>query len=46
MLKKVLFSAIVAVSVSTNAMAADFVLKLSHVVSENTPKGKAVLFFE
>ena len=46
MLKKVLFSAIVAVAVSTNAMAADFVLKFSHVVSENTPKGKAALFFE
>ena len=46
MLKKVLFSAIVAAAVSTNAMAADFVLKFSHVVSENTPKGKAALFFE
>ena len=46
MLKKVLFSAVVAVAVSTSAMAADFVLKFSHVVSENTPKGKAALFFE
>ena len=46
MLKKVLFSAVVAAAVSTNAMAADFVLKFSHVVSENTPKGKAALFFE
>ncbi len=46
MLKKVLFSAVVAVSVSTSAMAADYVLKFSHVVSENTPKGKAAKFFE
>ena len=46
MLKKVLFSAVVAAAVSANAMAADFVLKFSHVVSENTPKGKAALFFE
>ena len=46
MLKKVIFSAVVAVSVSTSAMAADYVLKFSHVVSENTPKGKAALFFE
>jgi len=46
MLKKVLFSAVVAAAVSTNAIAADFVLKFSHVVSENTPKGKAALFFE
>ena len=46
MLKKVLFSAVVAASVSTSAMAADYVLKFSHVVSENTPKGKAAKFFE
>ena len=46
MLKKIVISAIVAGAVSTSAMAADFVLKFSHVVSENTPKGKAAVFFE
>jgi len=46
MLKKVLFSVVVAAAVSTSAMAADYVLKFSHVVSENTPKGKAAKFFE
>jgi len=46
MLKKLFISAVTAVAVSSGAMAADFVLKFSHVVSENTPKGKAALFFE
>ncbi len=46
MIKKVLLSAIVAATMTTAATAADFVLKFSHVVSENTPKGKAALFFE
>jgi len=46
MLKKILISAIAVVAVSTSAMAADYVLKFSHVVSENTPKGKAAVFFE
>jgi len=46
MLKKVLLSAVVAASVSVSAAAADYVLKFSHVVSENTPKGQAALFFE
>ena len=27
-------------------MAADYILKFSHVVSPNTPKGKAAEFFE
>ncbi len=46
MVKKILLSTVLAVSMSTSAAAADFVLKFSHVVSENTPKGKAALFFE
>ena len=46
MVKKVLLSAALAVTMSSLAMGADFVLKFSHVVSENTPKGKAALFFE
>jgi len=46
MVKKVLLSAVLAATMSTAAMGADFVLKFSHVVSENTPKGKAALFFE
>jgi C4-dicarboxylate-binding protein DctP len=31
---------------ASSAIAAEFTLKFSHVVSENTPKGKAALFFE
>jgi len=46
MVKKLLISAALSVAVSSSLMAADFVLKFSHVVSENTPKGKAALFFE
>jgi len=45
-MKKVLLAASVAVALSVSAGAADFVLKFSHVVSENTPKGQAALFFE
>lgn len=46
MIKKILLSALTAATMTTAATAADFVLKFSHVVSENTPKGKAALFFE
>jgi len=46
MLKKVLISSAAIVAMSVSAMAADYVLKFSHVVSENTPKGKAAKFFE
>jgi len=46
MVKKILLSTAMAVSMSSFALAADYVLKFSHVVSENTPKGKAALFFE
>jgi len=45
-MKKVLLAASVAVALSVSAGAADFVLKFSHVVSENTPKGQAAVFFE
>jgi len=45
-MKKVLLAASVIATMSVSAVAADFVLKFSHVVSENTPKGKAAVFFE
>ena len=32
--------------VASSVMAAEFTLKFSHVVSENTPKGQAAIFFE
>jgi len=46
MVKKILISTALTIAVSTSAMAADYVLKFSHVVSENTPKGQAAKFFE
>jgi len=46
MIKKTLVSISAIVAMSVSAMAADYVLKFSHVVSENTPKGKAAKFFE
>ncbi len=45
-MKKILLAAGVAAALSVSAGAADFVLKFSHVVSENTPKGQAAIFFE
>ncbi len=45
-MKRVLLVAGATVAMSMSAVAADFVLKFSHVVSENTPKGKAAVFFE
>ena len=45
-MKKIILAAGVAAALSVSAGAADFVLKFSHVVSENTPKGKAAVFFE
>ncbi len=45
-MKKIILATAVAVALSVSAGAADFVLKFSHVVSENTPKGQAALFFE
>jgi C4-dicarboxylate-binding protein DctP len=45
-MKKVILVAGLVAAMSISAVAADYVLKFSHVVSENTPKGKAALFFE
>jgi C4-dicarboxylate-binding protein DctP len=45
-MKKVVLAAGLVAAMSLSAVAADYVLKFSHVVSENTPKGKAALFFE
>lgn len=42
-MKKILLSIFV---LSVFSFGAEFVLKFSHVVSENTPKGKAAKFFE
>jgi len=46
MLKKILISAVATAALTVGASAAEYVLKFSHVVSENTPKGKAAKFFE
>ncbi|WP_457606822.1 TRAP transporter substrate-binding protein [Nitratifractor sp.] len=45
-MKKVLLAIGVTAAMSVSAVAADYVLKFSHVVSPNTPKGKAAEFFE
>jgi len=45
-MKKLVLSTLAAAVVATSGMAADFTLKFSHVVSANTPKGKAADFFE
>ncbi len=45
-MKKMVFAAGLTALMSVSAIAADYVLKFSHVVSENTPKGQAALFFE
>ena len=46
MMKKIILGAITSSLLVTAGLSADFTLKFSHVVSENTPKGKAALFFE
>jgi len=46
MIKKILLGAITSSLLVSAGLSADFTLKFSHVVSENTPKGKAALFFE
>jgi len=38
--------ALASLLLASTSFAADYVLKFSHVVSENTPKGKAAKFFE
>jgi C4-dicarboxylate-binding protein DctP len=45
-MKKIILGLSVAVAMSISAVGADYVLKFSHVVSPNTPKGKAAEFFE
>ena len=45
-MKKIVLGAVAASVLAISGMAADYVLKFSHVVSENTPKGKAAKFFE
>jgi len=45
-MKRLLFAVALAVCASAALSAAEYVLKFSHVVSPNTPKGKAADFFE
>jgi len=45
-MKKLISTAVAAAVMATSAMAAEYTLKFSHVVSENTPKGKAAKYFE
>jgi len=40
-MKKSIFGVVAATLLATSGMAADYVMKVSHVVSSNTPKGKA-----
>ncbi|MFK2823818.1 TRAP transporter substrate-binding protein [Arcobacter sp. YIC-80] len=45
-MKKLVLGTIAAAMVATSGLAAEYTLKFSHVVSPNTPKGKAADFFE
>ena len=45
-MKKIILGTVAASVLAVSSMAADYTLKFSHVVSENTPKGKAAKFFE
>ena len=45
-MKKFVIGAVAAAVVATSGLAAEYTLKFSHVVSANTPKGKAADFFE
>ncbi len=45
-MKKIILGTIAASVLAVSSIAADYTLKFSHVVSENTPKGKAAIFFE
>jgi len=45
-MKKIILGTVAAAVIATAGMAADYTLKFSHVVSENTPKGQAAKFFE
>lgn len=45
-MKKLVLGTIAAAMLATSGLAADYVMKVSHVVSASTPKGKAADFFE
>ena len=45
-MKKLLIGTVAATLLATSSLAAEYTLKFSHVVSANTPKGKAANFFE
>ena len=45
-MKKLVIGAVAAAVLATSGVAAEYTLKFSHVVSDNTPKGKAARFFE
>ena len=45
-MKKLVLGTITAAMLATAGMAADYTMKVSHVVSASTPKGKAADFFE
>jgi C4-dicarboxylate-binding protein DctP len=44
--KKIILASVATTLFATSSFAAQYVLKFSHVVSENTPKGQAAKFFE
>ncbi|HIP56127.1 MAG TPA: DctP family TRAP transporter solute-binding subunit [Arcobacter sp.] len=45
-MKKIILGTIASAMIATSVLGAQYTLKFSHVVSENTPKGKAAIFFE
>jgi C4-dicarboxylate-binding protein DctP len=45
-MKKLVIGTIAAAMMATAGLAADYVMKVSHVVSDSTPKGKAAIFLE
>ena len=45
-MKKLVIGTITAAMIATSGMAADYIMKVSHVVSASTPKGKAADFLE
>jgi len=44
--KKFIIGTVAAAMMTTSALSAEYTLKFSHVVSANTPKGKAAVYFE
>lgn len=45
-MKKLVLGTIAAAVLATSGLAAEYTLKFSHVVNDNTPKGQAALYFE